>query len=254
MTEKHNTTVFIEKPESILPFELDREQASQIFLHTFTSDRMAPTEFTEAVHHNCFGQRYFPVFLFSCDVITSIDAECTQRNDDSINLYRSQRTVKTQFSDIIACAGTPADDMLLHLLEPYDIERAVDFTDEYRSDAEIEIPEISYEEIFARIKPELEKQALLAAEKTLNKFTDKRTIRCTHCFENITVQQLLLPMWVLECNCGSRPYSIFLNGQTGRVAGVPPRSRKKAAAIICSAAAAGAAAAQFIWMAVNAIW
>lgn len=254
MTENQNTAEFTQLPVSILPSEFTREQAAQIFLRTFAADKMTPTEFTQAVHHDFFKLRYFPIYLFSCDTVTSIEAECTKRGDNGISQYRSQRTVRTHFSDITANASTVTDDMLLRLLEPYDLERAVDLSDKYTADAETEKSEVSPEDVFGKIKPELEKQAQLAAEKTLNNFTDKKTVSCTHSFKNICVKEILLPVWVLDCNCGSKPYSIFLNGQTGRIAGVPPRSRKKAAAIISTAAVIGAAAAQLLWMAVNTIW
>lgn len=253
MTEKQTAISFSSEPELILPFEIDREQAAHIFLRRFAADKMASADFSEAVHHNSFGQQYISACLFECDVTTAINADCTKRQDGAIAEYSAERTVQSHFSEIIMYAGSRADDTLLRLLEPYNLEKAEAFSAEALGEIQTDTAEAACEDLFAKAKPEIEKLAKEAAEKTLKDYTDKKTVSCTHSFSDITAKHILLPVWVLECSCSGRPCRIFLNGQTGRVAGVPPRSIKKAAALIGTAAVLGAAAAQIILMAVKAL-
>lgn len=252
MTEQQNAIRFSAEPELVIPFGINREQAAHIFLRNFSADKMTPSEFSDAVHADRFEPQYFPAYLFDCNIITSIDAVCTKNKDGKLEEYQAQRTVKTHLSEILVNAQS--DDFLLHLLEPYDLEKAVEFSAEAVNEVEYASPAFSVQELFEKIKPEAEKAALQAAENCLKNYTDKKTTGFTHSFADINAKQILLPMWVLECNYGGRPYNIFLNGQTGRVAGVPPRSKKKAAALIGTAAIIGAAISQLIWMAVTALW
>ena len=242
------------KPDLIIPFEINREQAAQLFLRRFSADKMAPSEFAEAVHHNSFERRFISAYLFDCNVITSVSAECTKRHDDKINTYSSERTVSTDFSEILLNADNMADDFLLRMLEPYDLEKATTFSENLLENADYGLSPRTADEIFETAKPELEKEALKAAEKAFKNFTDRKTTGCTHSFADKSYRHLLLPVWVLDCNCYGQNCRIFLNGQTGRVVGIPPRSRKKAAAIIGTAAIVGAVAAQILWMAVTLLW
>lgn len=242
------------KPDLIIPFEISREQAAQIFLRRFSADKMAPSEFAEAVHHNRFERKFISAYLFDCNVITSLSAECTKRNDDKIDTYSSERTVSTQLSEILLNADDMADDFLLRMLEPYDLEKATAFSNDLPEDADYGISRQSADEIFEAAKPGLEREALEAAEKAFKDFTDRKITGCTHSFAEKSYKHLLLPIWVLECNCYGQSCRIFLNGQTGRVVGIPPRSRKKAAAITGTAAIIGAAAAQLLWTAVTLLW
>ncbi len=242
------------KPDLIIPFEINREQAAQIFLRRFSADKMAPSEFAEAVHHDRFERRFMSAYLFDCNVITSVSAECTKRHDDKIDTYSSERTVSTQFSETLLNADDMADDFLLRMLEPYDLEKAAAFSKDLLGDTDYGISRQTADEIFEAAKPELERNALEAAEKAFRGFTDRKTTGCTHSFADKAYKHLLLPVWVLDCTCYGQNYRIFLNGQTGRVVGIPPRSRKKAAAIIGIAAIVGAAAAQILWTAVTLLW
>ncbi len=251
MNEEHIVPLFSTEPDLMLPFTIDREQAARIFLREFSVNKMTPVEFIDSVHHNRFEQTYFPAYLIDCNITSSVTAVCTKRHENQISKYRTQHTVKTHVSEILANASDITDDFLINLLEPYELDNAVAFSREAAGEVTYTSPDISAESVFEKIKPEAEMLAQQAAENSLNKYTDKATESCIHSFSDISARQILLPVWVLECTYGGRPYRIFVNGQTGRVAGIPPRSKKKAAAIISSAAAIGAAAAQLIWMAVK---
>ncbi len=237
----------------IIPFSVQREQASGLLRRQFSKSFFTPVEFTHAAQTGNLEAAYFPVYLFSGQMQSAIKADCTKRDGEAVIHRRAQRVVDSDFSKLIYSSCEEVDDQLLRLLEPYELKQAIayDRLEEYR--AEFFSASLKPEDFTAELKKRFEDAAIQAAKDNLKDYTSSEIVAAGHKLTSMSTRQLFLPMWILNCRYKGRDYRIFVNGQTGKIAGVPPNSTTKPAAIIAAAAAVGAILGQLIWTVVSSL-
>ncbi|MBR4050829.1 MAG: hypothetical protein IKK09_10065 [Clostridia bacterium] len=238
----------------IIPFEFTAQQASHAFARYVSRNKLNPTEVFEAARQGRVKPVYFPAFVFDCEMTTVLKSECTKREAEEISTVLAQRELKSEFADLLALSGDKVDETLLSLLEPYDLQELQDYDSALTVRAEVQKAVLSAEEVFEKIRPEVEQSSVNEIKKTLRDFTSEKTQELSHSFNSVNAKNILLPMWVLDCEYKGQPCRLFMNGQTGKIAGVPPRSTNRTLALLGAGAAIGAVIGQLIWMAVKTIW
>lgn len=238
----------------IIPFDISAQQASHIFARQISRNKLNPTEVFEAARQGKVRAVYFPAYKFDCKITTRLSAECTKREGEQLSTFTAYRELESEFSQIVISAGDKVDSTLFSLLEPYNLEALCEFKSDLAQNAEIQQPAVSAEEIFERIRPEIEQEVFFKAKNSLADYTGEKVTNNSYNFTDITATHLLLPMWVLNCEYQGQPCRLFMNGQTGKTAGVPPRSTTKMLAFLGAGAAIGATLGQLIWMAVKSLW
>lgn len=238
----------------IIPFELTAQQASHGFARYVSRNKLNPTEVFEAARQGRVKPVYFPAYVFDCEMTTTLESECTRREAEEISTVTAQRELKSEFTDLLVLSGNKVDSTLLSLLEPYDLQGLKDSDSALTAEADIQDTVLSADEAFEKLRPELEQSAVNETKKTLRDYTSEKTQELSHTVESLNVKSILLPMWVLDCEYKGQPCALFMNGQTGKIAGVPPRSASKTIALLGAGAAIGAVIGQLIWMAVKTLW
>lgn len=238
----------------IIPFELTAQQASHGFARYVSRNKLNPTEVFEAARQERVKPVYFPAYVFDCEMTTTLESECTRREAEEISTVTAQRELKSEFTDLLVLSGDKVDSTLLSLLEPYDLQGLKDSDSALTAEADIQDTVLSADEAFEKLRPGLEQSAVNETKKTLRDYTSEKTQELSHTVESLNVKSILLPMWVLDCEYKGQPCALFMNGQTGKIAGVPPRSASKTIALLGAGAAIGAVIGQLIWMAVKTLW
>lgn len=238
----------------IVPFEFTAQQASHSFARYISRNKLNPTEIFEAARQGRVKPVYFPAFEFGCEMTTKLKSECTQREAEEISAVTVQRELKSRFSSLLALSGDKVDETLFSLLEPYDLQGLKAFDSALAVKADIHQAVLSAEEAFEKIRPEIEQAAVNEIKKTLRDYTSEKTLELSHELDSLDTTNILLPMWVLDCEYKGQPCRLFMNGQTGKIAGVPPRSTNKTVALLGAGAVIGAVIGQLIWMAVKTLW
>lgn len=238
----------------IIPFEFTAQQASHAFARYVSRNKLNPTEVFEAARQGRVKPVYFPAYLFDCEMTTTLESECTQREAEKISTVTAQRELKSEISDLSALSGDKVDETLFSLLEPYDLQGLRDSDSTLTAKAEIQKAVLTAEEAFEKVRPGIEQSAVNEIKKTLRDYTSEKTQRLSHGIDSLNTKSILLPMWVIDCEYKGQPCPLFMNGQTGKIAGVPPRSATKFFALLGAGTAVGAVLGQLIWMAVKAIW
>ena len=238
----------------IIPFEFTAQQASHAFARYVSRNKLNPTEVFEAARQGRVKPVYFPAYVFDCEMVTALESECTQREAEEISTVIARRELKSEFADLLALSGDRVDETLFSLLEPYDLQGLRAFEPALTAQAEIQKAVLSAEEAFEKIQPAVEQSAVNEIKKSLRDYTSEKTLELSHRVESLNTKSILLPLWVLDCEYRGQPCRLFMNGQTGKIAGVPPRSTTKFFALLGAGTAIGAAVGQLIWMAVKALW
>lgn len=238
----------------IIPFEFTAQQASHAFARYVSRNKLNPTEVFEAARQGRVKPVYFPAYLFDCEITTTLESECTQREAEEISTFIAHRELSSVITDLTVLSGDKVDETLFSLLEPYDLQGLKDFEPALTAKAEAQKAVISAEEAFERLRPVIEQSAVNEIKKSLRDYTSEKTKELSHTVESLNAKSILLPMWVLDCEYKGQPCRLFMNGQTSKIAGVPPRSASKTLALLGAGTAIGAVLGQLIWMAVKALW
>ena len=238
----------------IIPFEFTAQQASHAFARYVSRNKLNPTEVFEAARQGRVKPVYFPAYLFDCEITTTLESECTQREAEEISTFIAHRELSSVITDLTLLSGDKVDETLFSLLEPYDLQGLKDFEPALTAKAETHKAILSAEEAFEKLRPVIEQSAVNEIKKSLRDYTSEKTKELSHTVESLNAKSILLPMWVLDCEYKGQPCRLFMNGQTGKIAGVPPKSASKTLALLGAGTAIGAVLGQLIWMAVKALW
>ena len=239
------------KPDCIIPFKLDKEQAKKALKRHVESKKFVPALFKDQNHIDEIKGVYVPFWLFDASVAANISftGERTRSWSDAEyrytehNYYRIYRAGYVNFERVPVDGSTKMADDLIESIEPFDFSEAVDFktaylagymADKYDVDAQASI-----EAANARIKKSTEN----AFRDTVNGFAGIVQENACINLQNGVARYALYPVWLLNTKWNGKDYTFAMNGQTGKFIGDLPMDKstyKKSIAVmagICSTVA-----------------
>lgn len=223
------------EPSRIMPFKISKKKAVEAMEKEFKSRIFTPKDFlTEKTLVNMEGY-YVPFFVYDYTLKGEYDGEGTKvRTWRSGNYdytetshYRLIREVDAVYDDVPADASIAMPDDLMDLMEPYDYKLMTSFDPKYMSGFMGEVYNMPAEEVEPRarakavnsmsgiLKGSVSGYALRAAQKDVITST------------LIETAFSLLPVWKYTYRHGDKDYDFYVNGQSGKVVGTTPVSKKK---------------------------
>ncbi len=223
------------KPDTILPFKLDKSDVVEAIDKEFKHRTFAPASFLHEKTLKDITGNYVPFFLYDY----SADAEYSGRgirirtwNSGNYqytekSYYDVIRKMHADYDNIPADASDYMPDYIMDNIEPYNYKQLTDFDPKYLSGFLSEVynnGEEAYEER-AHKKASDNVDALMKA--SLSNYVSLTPTVDTANVEKKKVDYALLPVWIYEYKWRNQKYPIFVNGQTGKVVGITPISKRK---------------------------
>ena len=224
------------KPNKVIGFKLTREQAESAFKEWVRKRRFVPDDFKSQQQIEKITGLYVPFWLADCNV--DIDYQAEGRTSRS---WRSgdYRYTETKIYSLVrqgnvVTKGIPADgeskieDALMEAIEPYDYTALKDFSMSYLSGFFADKYDVDKKDVFPRIRQratEACKQIIADSTKGYSVSPRNEQLR----FLSTDWSYMLLPVWFMSYNYNGQVYEFAINGQTGKLAGTPPLSKKKLA-------------------------
>jgi len=127
------------KPDAIIPFKLDREQAKDAFRAHLKGKKLLPKLFSEENHLDEIKGLYVPFWLFDA----SADADITYSgekirtwsdvdyNYTETKVFDLRRSGSIEFENVPVDGSEKMDNELMESVEPFDLTQAVDFKTAY---------------------------------------------------------------------------------------------------------------------------
>jgi hypothetical protein len=228
-------------PELILPFEISKAQAKQIFLRHLSQRPLCAAALFQKVKSGFIREVYIPVRVADIQVTTEVIVLENSGNEKT-------KQIKSESSGANICQSRMFDEYLFRLLSEYDFSRAVAYDDTHAS-IPFEKPSVfSMDLCFDELEGASIKEAL---ESLGDRKTIRKVITCQPIDKKENSKTVLVPVWILSNLSNGYTDQIFINGQTGRIVGEPPVSIKKALAIFGGIAAGCTLIGELIWMVVN---
>lgn len=235
-------TKSIIKPKYILPFNIERKKADELFKNWLQSLWFAPNDlkaYAERSTEKLQGM-YMPYWTYDSKTNTDYSGMrgdyyyVTESYTDS-NGNESKREVRktawtnanggvqNSFDDILVCASKALPDEMTRGLEPWDLPELVNYNDSFLSGFKTESYQIEVKEGFDVAKKVMEEPIREAIIDDIGG-DDQQISTVNTKYTDITFKHILLPLWISAYRYGDKPFRFTINARTGEVHGERPFS------------------------------
>lgn len=213
------------KPKYIIPFTITKEQAVSSIRNHLSKGTFVPEEIQNFSIERVRGI-YVPFWLFDIHYSDEQYLSGEVKSGKSTVTKYFFRSATTTFFDLTLDASKQLSDESSQRLEPYDTCQKKDFETSYLSGF--------YADCFDMDRSDLEGLARGRCMQMFNKEIEKSinasSIRILKNAPDIDVQRAeyaMFPAWFLTFRYNNEPYTILVNGQTGKVVGAVPFNKAK---------------------------
>lgn len=223
------------QPDYIVPFRIDKKAAMQSFEATCKRLPFLPDEFKNKRKIEEMSGVYVPFWMFDCQANAAIayrgernsywsDSENDYVKTDHYKLFRSGTL---DFENLPVDASKKADDAYMDALEPYNLGEAVRFDTGYLAGFLAEKYDVSASESESRANARIKATTESTFAGTVDGFSGVAPESSKISFSDGKVRYSMLPVWMLHIAYDGQNYAYAINGQTGKVVGSFPVSKKK---------------------------
>ena len=226
------------KPESVIPFKINKQQAVEIYRKWCKKGLLTPSKLLQSTTIEKISGLYVPFWLYNYSSGTRMEAKAervrTQRRGDTEYIYTDHfhvtRDVSAEFERIPADASEKMPDGDMDKLEPYDYSEITGFEMPYLSGYLSERYNYSPDQIESRAYQRAEKYITNIARDTIDGYTTVTVLSNDIRMQKRGHEYALFPVWMLNLRYNNKDFSFLLNGQTGKIVANRPISKSKAIA------------------------
>lgn len=246
----HNPIVLEEKlrgefkPDYVVPFQIDKKKAQEIFTQWVTRKKFVPDYFYSPSQIESMTGVYFPYWLYSCQVKGDLQAEGkTIRTWDMAGMrytetkvYDIQRQGNMNVDSVARNALKKANRKLIDGVLPYRMNEKKDFSMGYLSGFMAENRDMEKDGFVKEVKEEVRQFALSSLRSQTGNYSSIQMRKNEVDIAGENWATALLPVWTVTYNDKARGkiYYFALNGQTGKIWGELPVDNKKLAVLFLS--------------------
>lgn len=209
------------KPKYIIPFCISQEEAVEKLHNHFRRKFLMPKK-AKKINLETIKGIYLPCFLFDVYYHDTVVYKASKNSSYKIEAKCDLQRVAYDASKVV-------EDEFAHFLEPYCWDDLKEFDGAYLSGFYAECNDLSARQLTNAVKrrcKELYEDELRRVIKRKVSFKSTDNV-C----EIIKAEYTFLPVWFMTFRWKNEPYTMMVNGQTGKVVGSLPVSKKRATLI-----------------------
>lgn len=231
------------RPKSLLPFKVNKDQASERFRTWVSKLWFAPNALARSAERAAIHGAYLPAWTYDSDTASIYTGERgddyweTETYTEVVNnqtVTRTRQVTKTRWTFVSGAVANRFDDVLVmattslpakHLaaLQPWDLENLVPYADEYLSGFVAESYQLNLPDGFEAARQIMDAEIRRSVERNIG--GDHQRISSVNTrYDNITFKHLLLPVWISAYRFQEKVYRFLVNARTGEVRGERPYS------------------------------
>lgn len=225
------------RPDHVLPFAIDKEKATEIFLGWLKKKRFVPSDFYGPEQIEKMTGVYFPYWLYSCQVDGKLDGEGVrlriwQAGDiqyTETQKYDVSRRGTMDIDHVPRNALKKADKKLVEGVMPFDTGAMKPFSMGFLSGFFAEKRDMEREQFQADVESEVKGFAADSLKSSIGSYNSVNIRNQEARIRGPKWEYALLPVWTLtyrEAKTGEI-YYFACNGQSGKVCGKLPVDSKK---------------------------
>jgi hypothetical protein len=263
----HEATGTQIRPESLVPFKVDKAAANKLFEQWLGTLWFRPNDLKKMAKLQEMGGVYIPFWTFDAQVSSNWTAEAgyyyyeTEYYTDQNGNQQSRQVQRVRwesawghrsdfYDDTLVCAskGLPAD--LVAKFQTFDTKQLLGYQPHYLAGWRAESYAVDLMPAWGTAQESMAEGQRQKCSRDVPGDT-QRNLQVQNQFSGVTFKHVLLPIWIAAYRYNDKPYRFLVNGQTGEVVGKAPWSFWKiflftlaCVAIIAAIAAAMSAAQQ----------
>ena len=239
------------RPQSLLPFKLEKSDASQRFRDWVGKRWFAPNDLKALARASDIDGIYVPYWTYDCNTETFYTGErgidyyetetyTTTENGETVTKTRQvKRThwypvsgvVWNVFDDVLVVGSKTLPTKLAQNLGPWDLKSLAPYADDYLSGFKAESYQVELAEGFEVAKDIMDGTIRQTVRRDIGGDQQRiHAVKTRH--DNITFKHILLPIWLSAYRYRDKVYRFLVNGQSGAVQGERPYSALKIALFV----------------------
>jgi hypothetical protein len=236
------------RPQGVLPFRIDANRIRDDIRRWWRSRWFAPGKLAMASLVDTIKSLYIPYWTFDAQVHCPWTAEAgfyyyvdvpgvdgkgrpTVRRERRTRWEPASGVVDTFFDDE-AVTGTHGLNLeLLKKVEPFPTREVVSYDTAFLSGHVVEHYQVVLLDAAQRSLEQMQAKLVVLCARQIPGDTH-RNLQIFPEFSGRTFKHILVPVWLLKYDFGSKPYQVIVNGYTGTIAGQYPYSAWKIALLV----------------------
>jgi len=213
------------RPERIIPFSIQKEQAVAVIRERLSHGFFVPKAIKNFEVERVRGI-YIPYFLFDAYYYDYQKLKGTVKYEESSRNETFIREAECDFRNLTCDASRMLNDETSQRLEPYDLNALRSFEIGYLSGFYADRYDMNEKTLKNVVRVRCKE--LFDKEMMLDLMAENPQILSSHPkFQLRKAQYVLLPAWFMTFRYKNEPYTILVNGQTGKVVGAVPFTKDK---------------------------
>lgn len=222
-------------PAKIIPFEITKEKAKEIFGSWCKKGVFTPSMFKNSTFIESMQGIYVPFWLYDYHAGCHIDGEATKSRSHMEGEYRVTKTEhfhvmrdgEALFEKVPADASEKMPDETMDLLEPYNYGNLVDFKMPYLSGFMSEKYTFDSKEMAPRVEKRVRDYIFREVRNSINGYSTVSVRFSNTRLKRKKAMYTLIPVWMLTYRYKGETQILAINGQTGKQVGTLPKSKEK---------------------------
>src|SRR5690625_2808072 len=222
-------------PAMVIPFSISKEEAEKAFRKWCKNGRFSPTDFMQANRVKNITGMYVPFWMYDLNSKVTLDAVGTKvrkytRGDyiyTETKYYDVYRDINLYYNRVPVDASSKMNDEVMDKLEPYQYKDLKDFKTPYLAGYIAEKYNYDDEALLPRVKSKVKRFIQTYVNSIVSQYTSLREKRQQIKTRNVKSAYVLFPIWMVYYDYDKQEHTFAMNGQTGKIIGKPPISKKK---------------------------
>ena len=236
------------KPDGLIPFKITKEEAIKNVKINLGKNPIVPKEVKAKVTAENLRGIYIPYWVVNASYTEADMISGERKRGKQTYTAHFSRAGETQFRNLPIDGSVTLNDDVSSRLEPFYFEEAKAFDEDYLNGFYSNTSDLSYIELRNSTAARCHKLFIDEALKTV-KANNLKVLDSIYWVDiHDDPLYLMLPVWFLTFKYQDKPYTILINGQTGKIVGTMPWSGKRIAGIATSIFVAATALTAFLFL------
>ena len=244
----------INKPDFIIPFKIDKNQAGQALKTLYKGKHFIPKAFKLTNKIKEIQPVYVPFWLFDCNAHASCTFDATRvrtwsdkdYNYTQTDYFTAVRDGDMKFTKVPVDGSFKMDDAYMDSIEPFDYSGLLDFDPAYLSGFAANKYDMDAKACFPRAQERIRGTMQSELKSTVTGYSGVTPVSTQINATNSTYHYALMPVYMVTTKYAGELYTFAVNGQTGKVTGKIPCDNVKFWGTFAGIAAAIIAVAQLL--------
>lgn len=222
------------RPDGILPFQVTKEEAVNYIKLRFRKNPIVPKEVKDKCVPGNLRGIYIPYWIVNADYTEAdyLKGEVKQGKSTETRYYSRAGNVK--FKNIPIDGSNILNDDISRKLEPFYLEDSKEFDEDYLNGFYSNVSDLEFHDL----RSSAAYRCHVMFEEEVVKSVKARNVKILDSVYHVDVQDdpiyLMMPVWFFTFRFEDKPYTMLVNGQTGKVVGTMPWQKKKVYTIAIS--------------------